>query len=869
MFPDYAEIDRTEDLEEAVGAAYELATAQWAAAIEPMVLPTLSNESAALVPDPEMVVSQSSLALWDQQVATVIVPTVTLVWSYMYARTLWSLNIPDEPDPLVAAGNPQDQEFEDWLLERWDARQAARAAGQSQVAQPTRGPRGLPYGPRRTPDMVAELVALAWQTNPDQVKMAGEMVWDKVSSRRRLEMFLGSYTPAVGRSVPARLRDLLVGTTNRASRLAIPVPELRAKMSSWLTGKVYAYGKPTGRWFVAGQPKVTYSSREKAERVGKGKNVFEEISDPESTPLAKEWSRFRDAARASGLDTAGILNHAVLEAASVSDVEFEKVWCAHMDKRTRDTHFAADGQQVPVDQTFQVGGSRLDFPGDPSGPPAEVASCRCRVGMNTPGAPLPKEQKRNSAQKNEIIHRQRQEKTVSASAAPEEAQESKMTGEMYQTFTDALFAVTGVPTDDRRMLAADIELKMRDFPMPLMWQEHTGEGHKGAVGIGVIESMTYENGEVRGSGYLLNNDNAVKAWDLIAHGVANPSIDMADATGVLAYADGSEVTEVNFDESKPMFQTYKKGTITAATIVSIPAFGQTRLSLNGDREVRLTGLEDAIVAAARYEQTVYDPAMFADADPNLLSTHRLRIDPDTGHVFGFIARWADQHRSVGLGNIRPPRSVTEYEHFHTSPGVHLSDGRILPVGRLTVGIGHAPTRGVSAAAAQAHYDNVDACWAIGRVSEHRLGLYFSGVVAPWASPEKVQMGLASPVSGDWRPIGPRRNLELVAVLSVNTPGFLCKVETDETGEPLSMVASMGSLGGDDPASVLTLTAIKDAMTEVLADQQAALEQAARTKELAARVEQAAVRARIVVGEPAEPLTPTERMAKLLAEKAGQ
>ena len=494
-----------------------------------------------------------------------------------------------------------------------------------------------------------------------------------------------------------------------------------------------------------------------------------------------------------------------------------------------------------------------------------------------------------------------------------------MSDETYLTFTDALFAVTGQPTDDRRMLIDGMELKMRDFPMPLMWQEQTGDGHKGSVGIGVIESMTYANGEVRGSGYLLNNDNAEKALALIQHGVANPSIDMADATGVLAYADGTEVTEDNFDETKPMFEAYTRGTITAATIVSIPAFGQTRLSLNGDREIRMSGAEDAMVAAARYEQPVYDPALFGEADPNLLHTHRLRIDSDTGKVFGFIARWTDQHRSVGLGNIRPPRSETSYEHFHTSPGVHLTDGRVLPVGRLTVGIGHAPTRGVSASAAQAHYDNVDACWAIGRVSEHRLGLYFSGVVAPWASPEKVQMGLASPVSGDWRPIGPRRHLELVAVLSVNTPGFLCKVETDESGEPLSMVASMGTVyDSASPLSsqaALSLDDIKQAMREVLVDhaQMAAkerwtigqstecpddksyavvdtdtgktvgchatedeamsqLDELMNGKTMKAGLDaQLSDRARAMLDlPPAEvELTPTERMAVLLAAKAGQ
>jgi hypothetical protein len=261
--------------------------------------------------------------------------------------------------------------------------------------------------------------------------------------------------------------------------------------------------------------------------------------------------------------------------------------------------------------------------------------------------------------------------------------------------------------------------------------------------------------------------------------------------------------------------------VTACTIVAIPAFGQTRLALNPERESRDVAMTAAaLTAAAAYQQPVYEPAMFAAADPNLLAPMRLSIDPDTGHVFGFIATWKDKHRSVGLGHIKPPRSHTNYEHFHTSPGVHLSNGTVLPVGRLTVGIGHAPTRGISSAAAQAHYDNVEACWAIGRISEHRLGIYFSGVVAPWASPEKVQMGLASPVSGDWRPVGQGNALELVAVLSVNTPGFLCKTETDASGAPLAMVASL-TVADDVPVMSYSLDELKAVFAQVLAEDRAA------------------------------------------------
>lgn len=438
--------------------------------------------------------------------------------------------------------------------------------------------------------------------------------------------------------------------------------------------------------------------------------------------------------------------------------------------------------------------------------------------------------------------------------------------ETYLTFTDALFAVIGVPTDDRRMLHSDIELNMRDFPIPLQWQETTSDGHKGSVTVGVIESMRRDGDKVFASGYMLNNEHAAKALDLLQHGVAKPSVDMADATAILAFSDGTEVTKENFDPDVPVYETYRKATVTAATIVAIPAFGQTGLSLNAEREARggATTDEAALVAAA-HAQPVYEPSLFAEADKNLLRTMRLTLDPESGRVFGFIATWKDQHRSVGLGNIKPPRSSTAYEHFHTSPGVHLSNGTVLPVGRLTVGIGHAPTRGVSAAMAQSHYDNVEACWALGRISEHRLGIFFSGVVAPWASPEKVQMGLASPVSGDWRPIGPGRSLELVAVLSVNTPGFLCKVETDDTGSPLAMVASMGAVDevtkGLSPSAQWSLDDLRVVMRDVLDQREA-------DHAVNVRLAAASARAMAILGEPVESsMSMRERIADGLARIA--
>ncbi len=64
-------------------------------------------------------------------------------------------------------------------------------------------------------------------------------------------------------------------------------------------------------------------------------------------------------------------------AAEATGLALIKEWGAAEDERTRETHAEADGQQVPIDGLFSVGGYDLRFPGDPSGPPGETINCRC------------------------------------------------------------------------------------------------------------------------------------------------------------------------------------------------------------------------------------------------------------------------------------------------------------------------------------------------------------------------------------------------------------------------------------------------------------------------------------------------------------
>ena len=72
-------------------------------------------------------------------------------------------------------------------------------------------------------------------------------------------------------------------------------------------------------------------------------------------------------------------NYGSYAAAKQSGLTLRKVWLATGDNRTRPDHLEADGQEVDMDEAFDVGGYSLMFPGDSSmgAPASEVVQCRC------------------------------------------------------------------------------------------------------------------------------------------------------------------------------------------------------------------------------------------------------------------------------------------------------------------------------------------------------------------------------------------------------------------------------------------------------------------------------------------------------------
>jgi hypothetical protein len=97
-----------------------------------------------------------------------------------------------------------------------------------------------------------------------------------------------------------------------------------------------------------------------------------------STTASERWpNRATVIARTEAV---GALNAGRAEAFRVvaeedPDTIYERLWLSTDDHRTRSTHEEADGQRVPLNSPFIVGGFELAFPGDPSGPPQEVIQC--------------------------------------------------------------------------------------------------------------------------------------------------------------------------------------------------------------------------------------------------------------------------------------------------------------------------------------------------------------------------------------------------------------------------------------------------------------------------------------------------------------
>lgn len=286
-------------------------------------------------------------------------------------------------------------------------------------------------------------------------------------------------------------------------------------------------------------------------------------------------------------------------------------------------------------------------------------------------------------------------------------------------------------------------------------------------------------------------------------------------------ADGRvKVMEINADDE---VRVTTSGRIRAATIVAIPAFATAQIHLAGGddetladaqpgdsdppAEVPTVGLlpdgetecscveddpafdpdcdctqvpedesggldaepptkqsADALIAAA----APMEPPVSWFSDPKFSDYHPLKVTPE-GQVYGHIAQWGACHLSHASHGqcVSPPHSATGYAHFHYG-AVLTQEGSEVAVGHLTLDTRHAGGD-LSPAATLSHYEDTGTVIADVRAGEDAWGIWVAGAIRPTATAAQVRALRAAPISGDWRRIG--GNLELVAALAVNVPGF--------------------------------------------------------------------------------------------------
>jgi len=162
-----------------------------------------------------------------------------------------------------------------------------------------------------------------------------------------------------------------------------------------------------------------------------------------------------------------------------------------------------------------------------------------------------------------------------------------------------------------------------------------------------------------------------------------------------------------------------------------------------------------------------------------------------GRITGHMWLWGTCHQGIGDRCVVPPRTNADYRYFANGK-VLTAGGNMVKVGKITKGTGHASIK-LGWIPAANHYDNTGSVVAVVKPHEDRWGGQANGAVVPNASEMDVAELRRSPISGDWRRIG--GNLELVAALAVNTPGFPI-VALNASGDP-DCITAAGSWAVDD------------------------------------------------------------------------
>ncbi len=97
--------------------------------------------------------------------------------------------------------------------------------------------------------------------------------------------------------------------------------------------------------------------------------------------LQSEWhqaARFR-VERIVRTEVNRASNFGALEGMQSLGIPMKKVWLSAFTEKSRPEHMDADGQEVGLNEPFEVGGEFLQYPGDPKGSAGNTINCLCSI----------------------------------------------------------------------------------------------------------------------------------------------------------------------------------------------------------------------------------------------------------------------------------------------------------------------------------------------------------------------------------------------------------------------------------------------------------------------------------------------------------
>ncbi|MDP9075652.1 MAG: hypothetical protein M3N98_16075 [Actinomycetota bacterium] len=361
------------------------------------------------------------------------------------------------------------------------------------------------------------------------------------------------------------------------------------------------------------------------------------------------------------------------------------------------------------------------------------------------------------------------ETDTAGTSAPASNPEADPTGQAAQWH--AILAVEGVPTDDGRLFDPG-SFTWRDLPFTLT-RNLGGHGEGQLVVAGRVDTLERQGSAIYATGGYDTGPDGVETARMVAeHSLGGISADYAIEAQQIRCADPSMAGE-DWDlydeagEPVDLIEATTAAKIMGACVTNVPAFSGTVIRPISEPLPPIpTAAAPAPVMAsvASLDEARPDPSWFTN--PNRDGRPGLDIHPD-GRVEGYVCLWGTPH--IGRADRRcPPRSShPDYLSFRQGYRV-CSDGSKVATGPLSIGGGHADDY-APLGDTRRHYDDVTTAWADVAAGEDEHGLWVAGAVRPGVPPQMLTAAAASALSGDWRPIGGQ--LELVAVLSVNTPGF--------------------------------------------------------------------------------------------------